>query len=157
MKRYLSWFGNSLLALALVGLISPTIFANPRPFHLVEFGQITATPRDASGTILDVVANGVGTATHLGAITVARTATLTATDTPGIFEFNGDAILTAANGDQLTTEIVGTFNANTGHADLLYEWTGGTGRFAHATGLTGWSVEVANGSYSVVADGEIDY
>ena len=36
-------------------------------------------------------------------------------------------------------------NANVGHADLIYEWTGGTGRFEHATGTTIWSVDVANG------------
>jgi hypothetical protein len=134
-----------------------TVFAGPRPFHLVEHGQISATPRDPSNTVLDVVANGEGTATHLGAITVQRVATLTATDTPGIFDFEGDATLTSASGDQLTTEIHGTFNANIGHAELVYEWTGGTGRFEHATGLTFWSVDVANGEYDVVANGQLIY
>lgn len=157
MKRYLSKFGWSLMALALVGVISLKAFAAPRPFHLVEHGVITATPRDGSGTVLDVVASGIGTATHLGAITVERTATLTATNTPGIFAFKGDAILTAASGEKLTTEIDGTFNAVTGHADLVYEWTGGTGRFEHATGVTFWSVDVANGEYDVVANGQIIY
>jgi len=157
MKRYLSKFGWSLMALALVGVISLKAFATPRPFHLVEHGVITATPRDGSGTVLDVVASGIGTATHLGAITVERTATLTATNTPGIFAFKGDAILTAASGEKLTTEIDGTFNAVTGHADLVYEWTGGTGRFEHATGVTFWSVDVANGEYDVVANGQIIY
>jgi hypothetical protein len=159
MKRHLSTFGRlSLMALALVGVMSLTVFgAAPRPFHLVEHGQLVVTPRDASGTVLDVVATGTGTATHLGAITVERTATLTATATPGIFDFKGDAVLTSAAGDQLTTEIDGTFNANTGHADLVYEWTGGTGRFEHATGVTFWSVDVANGEYDVVANGQIIY
>ena len=72
MKHYLSRFGSSLLALALVGAISLTALASVRPFHLVEHGQLSVTPRDQSGTVLDVVANGVGTATHLGAITVER-------------------------------------------------------------------------------------
>ena len=158
MKRHLSTFGRlSLMALALAGVMSLTVFAAPRPFHLVEHGQLVVTPRDASGTVLDVVATGTGTATHLGAITVERTATLTATGTPGIFDFKGDAVLTSAQGDQLTTEIDGTFNANTGHADLVYEWTGGTGRFEHATGVTFWSVDVANGEYDVVANGQIIY
>jgi len=160
MKRYLPMFGRlSLMALALVGVMSLTVFAGaaPRPFHLVEHGQLVVTPRDASGTILDVVANGTGTATHLGAITVQRTATLTATSTPGIFDFKGDAVLTSAAGDQLTTEIDGKFNATTGHADLVYEWTGGTGRFEHATGVTFWSVDVADGEYDVIANGQIIY
>jgi hypothetical protein len=158
MKRCLSKFASSLMALSLLAVMCVTVFAGVRPFHLVEHGQISATPREGTGgAILDVVANGTGTATHLGAITVQRTATLTATGTPGIFDFEGDAALTSASGDQLFTEIHGTFNANTGHADLVYEWTGGTGRFEHATGVTFWSVDVANGEYDVVANGQIDY
>jgi hypothetical protein len=154
MKRYS--FKN-LLGLALIGVVSLTALGGPRPFHLVEHGWITATPRDASGTVLDVVSNGTGTATHLGAISVQRTATLTATTTPGVFNFNGEATLTAASGELLTTTITGTFNANVGHADLIYQWTGGTGRFEHATGTTFWSVDVADGQYDVVATGQIIY
>ena len=156
MKRYFSKFGSGLIALTLIGIISLTALAGARPFHLVEHGQLTATPRDRSGSVLDVVAEGAGTATHLGSITVHRTATLTATTTPGVFDFNGEATLTAATGEELTTTITGTFNANVGHADLIYEWTGGTGRFEHATGTTFWSVDVAaNGEYDVVANGQI--
>ena len=154
MKRYLSSY---LTVLSLLGVMSLTVLAVPHPFHLVEHGTLTATPRDPSGTVLDVVANGSGTATHLGAITVQRTATLTATATPGIFDFKGEAILTSASGDQLTTEIDGTFNANIGHADLVYEWTGGTGRFENAKGTTFWSVDVADGQYDVIANGQLIY
>ena len=155
MKHYLSKFGSTLKALSLIGVMSLTAFAGPRPFHLVEHGQLTVTPRDASGTVLDVVAEGVGTATHLGVITVHRTATLTATATPGIFDFNGAATLTAPTGEVLTSTITGTLNAAVGHADLIYQWTGGTGRFEHATGTTFWSVDVANGEYDAVANGQI--
>jgi hypothetical protein len=155
MKRY---FFKNLLGLALIGVVSLTALAGPRPFHLVEHGWISATPRAGSGgAILDVVSNGTGTATHLGAISVDRTATLTATATPGVFAFNGQATLTAASGELLTTTITGTFNANVGHADLVYQWTGGTGRFEHATGTTFWSVDVADGQYDVVASGQINY
>ena len=158
MKHYLSKFSNGLMALAVMGVISLTVFANVRPFHLVEHGQLTATPRDQTGAVLDVVASGVGTATHLGAITVQRTAVLTATSTPGVFDFKGEATLTAATGEKLTTTITGTFNANIGHADLIYQWTGGTGRFEHATGTTFWSVDVTpEGEYDVVASGQIIY
>ena len=157
MKRCLSKFGGSLMALAVIAAISLTVLAGSRPFHLVEHGNLTVTPRDASGTVLDVVAEGVGTATHLGVITVDRTATLTATSTPGIFDFNGQATLTAASGEKLNSTITGTLNANLGHADLIYQWTGGTGRFEHATGTTFWSVDVADGQYDVVANGQIIY
>lgn len=159
MKRYLSKCYGSLMALALIAVMSLSVLAGPRPFHLVEHGNLTVSPRDASGTVLDVVASGVGTATHLGVITVERTATLRATSTPGVFDFNGEATLTAASGEKLTTTITGTFNANVGHADLIYQWTGGTGRFEHATGTTFWSVDVyaETGEYDVVANGQIIY
>ena len=157
MKRYLSKFGSNLKALSLIGVLSLTVLGGPRPFHLVEHGKLYVTPRDPSGSVLDVVSEGSGTATHLGGITVQRTFTLTATATPGVFDFNGEATLTAASGELLTSTITGTFNANIGHADLIYEWTGGTGRFANATGTTFWSVDVANGEYDVVANGQIVY
>lgn len=157
MMRCLFKCGGSLMAVALIAVMSLTVLAGSRPFHLVEHGNLTVTPRDASGTVLDVVAEGVGTATHLGVITVDRTATLTATPTPGIFDFNGEATLTAASGEKLTSTITGTLNANVGHADLIYQWTGGTGRFEHATGTTFWSVDVADGQYDVVANGQIIY
>jgi hypothetical protein len=157
MKRYLARFGGNLMTFAMIGVMSVTVLAGSRPFHLVEHGKLIVTPHDASGTVLDVVAEGTGTATHLGAITVQRTATLTATATPGVFDFNGEATLTAASGEILTTTITGTFNAAVGHADLIYEWTGGTGRFEHATGTTFWSVDVADGKYDVVATGQIVY
>jgi hypothetical protein len=157
MKRVLFRFGSSLMFLAVIGLMHLTAFAGPRPFHLVEHGKLVVTPRDPSGTVLDVVADGTGTATHLGAITVQRTFTLTATSTPGIFDVDGEATLIAPTGETLTTELKGKFDAVAGHADLAYEWTGGTGRFENATGFTFWSVEVANGEYDVVAKGQLDY
>ena len=157
MKHYLSKLGSNLMALALISVMCLTAFAGPRPFHLVEHGKLQVTPRDTSGTVLDVVAEGTGTATHLGTITVHRTATLTATATPGVFDFNGQATLTASTGEVLTSTITGTLNAAIGHADLVYEWTGGTGRFENATGTTFWSVDVADGEYDVVATGQIVY
>jgi len=157
MKHYLSRFGSTVMTLSLIAAISLTALASARPFHLVEHGELYVTPRDQSGAVLDVVANGVGTATHLGAITVQRTATLTATSTPGVFDFNGEATLTAASGEKLNSTITGTFNAANGHADLIYQWIGGTGRFEHATGTTFWSVDVADGEYDVVANGQIIY
>ena len=157
MKHYLSRFGSTVMTFSLIAAISLTALASARPFHLVEHGELYVTPRDQSGAVLDVVANGVGTATHLGAITVQRTATLTATSTPGVFDFNGEATLTAASGEKLNSTITGTFNAANGHADLIYQWTGGTARFEHATGTTFWSVDVADGEYDVVANGQIIY
>jgi hypothetical protein len=101
----------------------------------------------------------MGTATHLGSITVHRTLSLTpSTDGSGLVDVEGEATLVAANGDELRTGIEGTLNPETGHAVLVYEWEGGTGRFQNATGITTWQVDVnADQTYDVVADGVIKY
>src|SRR5215216_632988 len=117
MKHCLSKFGRNLIAVVLLGVMSMTAFAGPRPFHLVEHGQLNVTPHDGSGNVLDLVAEGVGTATHLGVITVQRTATLTATATPGVFDVKGQATLTAPTGEKLTSTFIGTLNG--GHVDLV--------------------------------------
>jgi hypothetical protein len=72
-----------------------------------------------------------------------------------VFNAQGTATLTGANGDQLFTTFTGTVDFSTGHADLIYQWTGGTNKFENATGTTTWSVDVAKGEYDSVADGEI--
>ena len=160
MKRYLSRISISLMTLALVGLTALTALAVTRPFHLVEHGTLTVT-RD--GDNLALTTDGTGTATHLGRFTVHRTATLKPT-MEGDLEVDGQATLTAANGDQLESTIKGTLDPQTGRAVLTYEWKGGTGRFQKATGTTVWLVQVnppnppdPNQTYDVVADGIIIY
>jgi hypothetical protein len=118
MKRRLSWISVHLMTLALAGLTALTVLANPRPFHLVEHGSLT---NNADGS---VTANGTGTATHLGHISVQRTFTLTPTAVANELKVEGHATLTAANGDKLETGLDGTLtliNASTGHAVLAYD------------------------------------
>ena len=158
MKRYLSRISLSLIALALVGIASVAGVGQQRPFHLVEHGRVQVRPLDTTGDTRELIADGIGTATHLGLFTLHREAILTA-QTPGgvVFNAQGTATLTAANGDQLFTTFTGTVDFSTGHADLIYQWTGGTtgSKFENATGTTTWSVDVAKGEYDSVADGEI--
>lgn len=154
MKRYLSKISISLMILALVGLTALTSLAVPRPFHLVEHGTLTVTK---DGDNLALITDGTGTATHLGRIDVHRTATLKPT-MEGELEVDGQATLTAANGDRLESSIKGTLNPQTGKAVLIYEWKGGTGRFQNASGTTVWLVQVnPDQTYDVVADGIINY
>src|SRR5262245_61045774 len=121
------------------------------PFQLVEHGSATF---GADGVIRS---EGSGEATHLGKFTLVREATL-GDPTDGGFEVKGQATLTAANGDQLFATIGGTFNPATGQGVLIYEWVGGTGRFADATGTTTWLVTLhPDLTYDVVADGVINY
>jgi hypothetical protein len=158
MKRYLSRINIAMMALAVMGLATLTALAVARPFHLVEHGKVTITARDDTGAVRDLVADGVGTATHLGLFTLHREAVLTARSGGPIFDVQGEATLTAATGEQLRTSFTGTIDLSVGHADLIYEWTGGSkGRFENATGTTVWSVDAANGSYDAVAEGELNY
>ncbi|HYV03342.1 MAG TPA: hypothetical protein VFB82_02080, partial [Blastocatellia bacterium] len=151
MKRYLTRTSITLMTLALVGLLALTALAVPRPFHLVEHGTAKVTQeRDT----LVLVADGMGTATQLGRFTLHREANLTPSSVESELEVNGQATLTAANGDKLEASIKGTLNTSAGHADLVYEWTGGTGRFQNASGTTIWLVELfPDGTYDVIADG----
>ena len=154
MKRYLSRISFILMALALMGLTASTSLAVTRPFHLVEHGALTLTK---DGDTLALVTDGTGTATHLGRFSLHRTATLKPT-MEGELEVDGQATLTAANGDRLESSITGTLNPQTGKAVLIYEWKGGTGRFQNATGVTVWLVQVnPDQTYDVVADGVINY
>ena len=157
MKRYLYRISVGLMALVLVGFNAMTALANTRPIHLVEHGTLTPN-QDGSTT-----ADGTGTATHLGTIQVHRTFTLTPTSVANELNLEGHATLTAANGDKLETGLDGILvidpSTNTGHAELTYQWEGGTGRFQNATGTTLWHVDVnlSNNTYDVVADGVIKY
>jgi hypothetical protein len=151
MKHYLSKISITLMTLALMGLGSLTAPAATRPFHLVEHGTLAV---DKDGNL---VADGTGTATHLGRFNLHRTATLKPT-LGGQLEVDGQATLTAGNGDQLEASIQGILNPQTGKAVLIYEWKGGTGRFQNATGTTVWLVQVnPDQTYDVVVDGVINY
>ncbi len=80
--------------------------------------------------------SGTGNVSPLGASTFEATANVTATATPP-FVVTGKRTITASNGDQLFTTFTGTstpvVNGMNG-ADLNETITGGTGRFANATG-----------------------
>jgi len=156
MKRYPSRISFILMTLALA-LTALTALAVTRPFHLVEHGTLTV---DKDGNL---VADGTGTATHLGRFALHRTATLKP-NTDGELEVDGQATLTGANRDQLEASIKGTLNPQTGKAVLTYEWTRGTGRFQNVSGTTVWLVQVnppdppnPDQTYDVVADGVINY
>jgi hypothetical protein len=152
MKGYLSRISISLMALVLVGLNTLTALATTQPFRLVEHGKLTFAP---DGT---VTAIGTAIATRFGHLTVHRTFTLTPSPEGSDLEVDGQATLTVANGDRLKASIKGTLDSQTGHALLIYEWKGGSGRFVNATGTTVWQVEVyADQTYDVTAYGLINF
>ncbi|MGE5228244.1 MAG: hypothetical protein ACM3MJ_00820 [Deltaproteobacteria bacterium] len=130
-----------LLVLMVCGLvflvISTTAVANPhaRPFKGHAVGTIAFSPDPTlPPPSLWVTAEAVGNASHLGLTTLSgRHAAANA--------FGGEMMFTAANGDTITMSYVGSGAIP---ADIqIGDWydttsentiTGGTGRFAHATG-----------------------
>jgi hypothetical protein len=123
------------VTLALVGpvaaeLLCPTAAQKGVPFH----GTIQGSEIDVPAfPTLSVDGSGAGIATHLGNFTVSWLVTVDISTVPspstGTFEF------IAANGDHLFTDIVGEGSgAPIAHITECNTITGGTGRFAGATG-----------------------
>ena len=132
MKRFCSTAGVALAVLGVLALAGRAAAGEPVPFKGSLGGDVTHTPVDARTDF--VVVEAAGTATQLGRFTLdvphyvdrpTRTAA-------GYYEF------TAANGDTVYAEFTG-LAAPTATPGVLYivetaTITGGTGRFAGATG-----------------------
>lgn len=83
---------------------------------------------------------GTARLSHLGRSTLSLTFTITLTG-PSTFSVAGTATITAANGDQLFTNFTGSGEATgafgvgqTSETTAVHTVTGGTGRFADASG-----------------------
>ena len=116
----------SLASIAVSAMAAETPFKGT--FNGVETGE-TAFP------IRSITREGAGTATYLGKYTSHATFQVNVTT----FFGTGTATFTAANGDTLSTSVVGQGIPNTVPPTVLslvevYTITGGTGRFAGATG-----------------------
>ncbi|HEV3261660.1 MAG TPA: hypothetical protein VG013_32725 [Gemmataceae bacterium] len=122
----------ALAALAVLGLAGPVAAGEQVPFKGSLEGDVTVTP--LAPPFLSVDIEATGKATHLGRFAldiphVVKVANGTAT---GSYEF------TAANGDTLFADFTGTARPTATPGVLYIEETatitGGTGRFAGATG-----------------------
>ena len=132
MKRHISAAGLALAALAVLGLAGPVAAGEQVPFKGSLDGVVTITPLNPP--FLSVLVDATGNATQLGQFTldiphVVNRATRAAT---GTYEF------TAANGDKVYAEFTGLAMPTATPGVLYIEETatitGGTGRFAGATG-----------------------
>jgi hypothetical protein len=132
MKRLSSAASLALALLAVVGLAGPVPAGEQVPFKGSFEGDVTSIPLAPPFAMVDVEA--AGEATHLGKFTldiphVVDRATRTAV---GTYEF------TAANGDKVYAEFTGLATPTAIPGVLYIEETatitGGTGRFAGATG-----------------------
>jgi len=106
--------------------------ASTRPFK-GSWSGVTVSADPTNFPVVSIVAKGSGQLTHLGRYA------MTSPHTTDVFtgETKGDQIFTAANGDTLTAYCAGfpQFQPS-GNVEgpLACEITGGTGRFAGATG-----------------------
>ena len=132
MKRFSSAAGLALATLVVLGLAGPVAAGEQVPFKGSFEGDVTVTPLAPPFLQADVEA--MGKATHLGRFTL---------DIPHVVNrANGTAVgsyeFTAANGDTLYAIFTGTATPTATPGVLYIEETatitGGTGRFAGATG-----------------------
>ena len=128
-------FGSTVIALLLLIVLASTTFAAPVATEKLLTGSFEATETHEVGLgIMFVDATGVGNATHLGLFTYDLEA---AVSLPSL-SATASAALIAANGDMIFGEGVGqgTPTSTPGLISIVetYTITGGTGRFAGATG-----------------------
>jgi hypothetical protein len=117
-----------LLAAVTLACTLPAAWANDQvPFKGSAEGAVANASPDPGGVVLTVLAEGI--ATHLGRF--SREEIVLFNPTTGTL--TGHVVYTAANGDQLFGTVVGGF-ISPGTATGTYTFTGGTGRFANATG-----------------------
>jgi hypothetical protein len=129
MKRYSLAASLAPAVFTILNLAGPTAAGEQAPFKGSFEGTVT---RSLPPPPISVLVEGAGTGTQLGHFTVAIPHLVTPPNGSGFYHF------VAANGDTLTAEFKGV-SAPTATPGVLYieetaTITGGTGRFAGATG-----------------------
>ena len=128
----------------LVVLAAAAAIAQDQPGETSELcgrliGNFSTTAPPPLLTLADSVS---GHATGLGNVTGSFTVTIDFNHpiAAGFVLVSKTGSLVAANGDKINLAMVGTFNVNTLDVHYVFVVTGGTGRFAGATGNGTWDV-----------------
>ena len=141
----------SLLAFSALSVSAFPSLPAATPFKGGGNGQIVGLI-GVSETEVEVTATGTGTSTHLGRFTRNEQLVLN----PVAGTFTGSIVFTAANGDELWCGVSGGFTGP-GIAEGTYSITGGTGRFAGASGTAAFNVVQSDpANFSFAFDGSID-
>lgn len=158
MKRYLNINIFMLTLTLLVGSVAATATERPLSFN---GGGVAVPILNESGQPIGIDVTGSGNGTHLGMFTTLGKVFFSPDpNDPTQIIPSGEATLTAANGDKLTFVVAdGSQSLITGIGTGHFRFTGGTGRFANATGIVSYVVEqnFLTGAYTVTAVGSIDY
>ena len=158
MKRSI---GIKILVLTLTLLFgSFAATATERPFSC-SGGGVAVPIINEAGQPIGIDVTGSGNATHLGLFTTLGKIFFSPhpTDPTQIIP-SGQATFTAANGDKLVIVVAeGSQSLITGIGTGHFNFAGGTGRFANATGTISYVVEqnFVTGAYTITAVGSIDY
>ena len=131
MKRYSSAASFALAVVAILGLSRPVAAGEQVPFKGSFEGDVTVTP--LAPPYVSVYVDATGNATQLGQFTLDIPHVVNRADRTAI----GSYEFTAANGDTLTADFSGQATPIGGGVLYIEETatiTGGTGRFAGATG-----------------------
>jgi hypothetical protein len=131
MRRRAGLMGLSLVIL-LGATASPAAAGDWRPFT----GDVKATWDNIFLGLVAPPANftGGGPVTFMGRTKQVGTLVLDQAIAPGIYPGSGSVTITAEDGDKLTFVYGGLLDANDGVGSGTFIFTGGTGKFAHATG-----------------------
>ena len=127
------------------------------PFKVTAVTKVTAEVPGTFPVLATIITEGSGTSTHQGKITVDGEVTLTWTPSGILIEGTGTSI--GANGDAIYTSLSALSTAEPGNLEGTFEITGGTGRFAGATGsgtVVG-TLNEAGDAQTAVYEGTIDY
>ena len=164
-RRLTALAGLALFATIAIGTASALAAAKgtDRPLQGTTTGSLTVSLPSGAAT-----SSFTGNFAHLGATTGGDVATITLTS-PATFTYTGTDTLVAANGDEVFSTFTGSgvfTSATTIESTQVNTITGGTGRFADASGtfaVTISSVVVSSSATSDTTDntdtwnGQISY
>jgi hypothetical protein len=132
MRFHSSAAGLALTVVAILGQSGPAAAGDHVPFKGNLEGVVTITP--LTPPFVSVFIEATGKATHLGRFTLQIPHVVNRSDSTAV----GSYQFVAANGDTLTADFTGQATPTTTPGVLYIEETatitGGTGRFAHASG-----------------------
>jgi hypothetical protein len=109
--------------------------AHRLPFSGTTVGSFQADPVTTTG-VFSVTTTSSGHLSHLGKVTLTTHDTTIFTSPTSYIVINGTGTFTADDGDQISLTYTGSAVVSSGESmdTLNFVVTGGTGRFAHATG-----------------------